>query len=694
MPTTSFTCTGRRGFTGSQSWTSGTCYQGELNGSKCGGEITFNFSGLGALSNISISSIKMTFSVGATGGSYTKYLYLHTGSYNGTSVGSYSFSSLYNTTKSMTFSASSNASGFNTLKNYILAGGSKLGIHNSGKSRGKSSSKSYDYDYLSLTSMTLEITYTYLKSIGTVDASETGSNATLAITAYNSAYSHVVTWRLGENSNSQSLAAGVTSASYAIPHSWLPDAETGTATVELETLDGNGNSMGSNIYSFALSVPASVVPSLGSLTVTPVNAGASSTAAGWGLYIQNKTKATATMGGVSAGSGANIAAYAVTTTPNYGSSTATSLTTSLLNAAGAVTFTATVTDSRGRTATRTASITVQAYAAPQFTATPTAFRCDSNGTRNDTGGRYARLTASFTFSSIKAGSTEKNSLTVKRVTLNSVNTNLTSGTAVTIGANALSPDSSYNAVITLTDAVGSTTTFTVTIPSAKYVLHVRKGGRSIGIFRAAGTTDDDTLHVGGHLALEDNPLPVASGGTGQTTLQAARNAMGLGNTTGALPVANGGTGQTSLQAARNAMGLGNTTEELPVANGGTGAVDAMNARANLSAMLGSYSTNEVDTGCTWIDGKRLYRKTYVFTASTLSIDIADINYEYVQIVSECINYTYNGGGNYWSTSFKWRTDDQDKAHFIINGAILQVRFGTKVAIKSGAWCTLEYTKVS
>lgn len=41
-------------------------------------------------------------------------------------------------------------------------------------------------------------------------------------------------------------------------------------------------------------------------------------------------------------------------------------------------------------------------------------------------------------------------------------------------------------------------------------------------------------------------LPVANGGTGQTTLQALRNAMGLGDTTGVLPVANGGTGLSSL----------------------------------------------------------------------------------------------------------------------------------------------------
>ena len=513
MPTTTFTCTYIKGFTTVwKDWSySNGAYQGQLSGKDCGGEIGFNFSALGPRSNIAISAIKLTFHAGDKGGSYKKYLNLRIGGFNGSSatkVGAFGFSQLYNTTKSINFSASSNAAGFNTLKNYILGGGNTLNTY-VGSTRGKSSSKSYDYDYMNVTSMSLEITYTYLKSTGSIETAQTGSDATLAITAYNSTYSHVVTWRMGGNSHSQSVAAGAASASYTIPHSWLPDAETGTATVELETLDGNGDSLGSNVYSFALSVPASVVPSIGSLTVAPVNAGASSAAAAWGLYIQGKTRAAAAIGNASAGSGATIAGYAISTSPSFGSAALSSLTTELLTAAGTVTITATVTDSRGRTATATATITVQAYAAPVFTATPAAYRCGQDGTRNDTGGVYAKLTAAFGCSSILDGSTEKNSFTVAKVTLNGVDTNLTSGVPAIIGAGALSVDSSYEAVITLVDAVGGTTTFTVTIPSAKYVLHVRKGGRSIGIFRAAGTTDDDTLHVGGAIAM-DNPISLTN----------------------------------------------------------------------------------------------------------------------------------------------------------------------------------------
>lgn len=54
-------------------------------------------------------------------------------------------------------------------------------------------------------------------------------------------------------------------------------------------------------------------------------------------------------------------------------------------------------------------------------------------------------------------------------------------------------------------------------------------------------------------------LSAARGGTGHTTLQATRNAMGLGSTTGALPIANGGTGETTALNALKALGMTVTT---------------------------------------------------------------------------------------------------------------------------------------
>lgn len=68
---------------------------------------------------------------------------------------------------------------------------------------------------------------------------------------------------------------------------------------------------------------------------------------------------------------------------------------------------------------------------------------------------------------------------------------------------------------------------------------------------------------------------------GKASIAHAHNAADI--TEGTLAVARGGTGQTSLQAFRNAAGLGNTTGALPVANGGTGATAAAGARTNIGA---------------------------------------------------------------------------------------------------------------
>ena len=53
---------------------------------------------------------------------------------------------------------------------------------------------------------------------------------------------------------------------------------------------------------------------------------------------------------------------------------------------------------------------------------------------------------------------------------------------------------------------------------------------------------------------EDDVVPIADGGTGATTVAAARNALGLGNTSGAVPIANGGTGKTTAADALAALG--------------------------------------------------------------------------------------------------------------------------------------------
>ena len=83
-------------------------------------------------------------------------------------------------------------------------------------------------------------------------------------------------------------------------------------------------------------------------------------------------------------------------------------------------------------------------------------------------------------------------------------------------------------------------------------------------------------------------IPVTGGGTGATDAAGARSAIGAAAashdhstsdiTSGTLSVGRGGTGQTTLAAFRNSIGLGNSTSTLAIANGGTGATTAAGIR--------------------------------------------------------------------------------------------------------------------
>lgn len=59
----------------------------------------------------------------------------------------------------------------------------------------------------------------------------------------------------------------------------------------------------------------------------------------------------------------------------------------------------------------------------------------------------------------------------------STSATLTSGTAVILGGGNLAIDAVYEATLTLTDTVGTVSTYVVEISSAAYVFHVKKGGK-------------------------------------------------------------------------------------------------------------------------------------------------------------------------------------------------------------------------
>ena len=256
-------------------------------------------------------------------------------------------------------------------------------------------------------------------------------------------YTHRVTWKFGSNSYAQTVAAGATSASYTIPLSWLnaiPSATSGAATATLETVDTSGVSLGSYSYGFTITAPSSVVPTISSVTASPVND--NSVLSGWGIYAYGKSKATLKINGAAGAYGSSIKSYSITTSPNVGSSTASSFTTNLIYTTGTVTVTAKVTDSRGRTTTKTTTFSVYAYGSPYFNSVE-SYRCNSSGTRDDIGGTYARIKATFGRSTLSGSNAVSCRLSMTQIGGSySTSATLTSGTAVILGGGNLAVDAS------------------------------------------------------------------------------------------------------------------------------------------------------------------------------------------------------------------------------------------------------------
>ena len=185
----------------------------------------------------------------------------------------------------------------------------------------------------------MTLTFEYLQSTGSMATASVaaGSAARLNITAYNSAYTHKVTWKFGSHTASADRGRRYCSASSYTSRSRglnaIPNATSGAATATLETIDTSGVSLGSYSYGFTITAPSSVVPTISSVTATPVNDN-SRAISGWGIYVYGKSKAKLTINGAAGAYGSTISSYSITTSPNVGSASSASYTTGLLYSSG------------------------------------------------------------------------------------------------------------------------------------------------------------------------------------------------------------------------------------------------------------------------------------------------------------------------------------------------------------------------
>lgn len=311
----------------------------------------------------------------------------------------------------------------------------------------------------------------------TSSVSVTGGNAvTVAIDCKSSSFTHTVVFSF--ESHSKTTTGVGTSTSYTIPQSWLtaiPNATSGTAKVTVTTYSGNTKIGSAVSKNFKLTVPSSVVPSISSVAIAETESGIN---AQFGGYVQSKSKVKVTIKAAGV-YGSTIKSYK--TTLDGKSYSGSAPTTGTLNTAGNRTVTITVTDSRGRTASTTRTITVIAYAAPKITSFQ-GFRCLADGTENYDG-TYLNAKVNFSVSAVNSKNTAAYTIEYRLKNADEW-TNLTSGAVYALNDNIISAsgfmgiDNSFDIRLTVADFF-ATVQSVIEIPTAFTLLDFNASGKGL-----------------------------------------------------------------------------------------------------------------------------------------------------------------------------------------------------------------------
>lgn len=422
----------------------GTASQGQWDGTGVRTGVLY-FPGLAALKGKIINSVKLTATTGQTGygtaTTKTVYIYnsasqggiktsLNAGHRTGNALGSCKAPMWDNTkTFDVAFMAASIAAGYDT---YCIYNGS-----------------SYT-DYLKWTAVTLEVDWQEPATQPSLSAStvEMGKSVTINTPAVNNAYRHTLRYSFG--SASGTIATGIASSvSWTPPVSLanqIPSATAGSGTIYCDTYSGS-TLLGTKSVSITLTVPGSVVPSAGTLS-----AALAEDTSGTGLYVKGMGKAKLTLSGASGAHGSSITSYTIT--GGGWSATNGALTTGTLASAGSITFTATVTDSRGRKASTTRTISVIDYTKPGV-AVCDVYRCDADGNRKKAGTYFAvEINASY---SAITGNILNITARYKKQSESSYGTaaNVTNNGKTVIGGGNIGASTTYDVLVTVGDKYNS-----------------------------------------------------------------------------------------------------------------------------------------------------------------------------------------------------------------------------------------------
>lgn len=410
---------------------------------------------------------------------------------------------------------------------------------------------------LALGNWIIDVTYELLGNVPSTNVNTATLGSTAIKTTLNkviSGSSTTIRYKIGSTTlATYNIGTGATHT-YTVPTSAgsnFPNAKTATLTIEAETFVGSA-SYGTVSTSVTLNLPSDAAPTA---TCTPSRTWVSGvvSSAQIAAYVQQKSGVNFSLNG-SAKYGASIASYRLTIENKVYTRTGNgSIAHSPIAGSGTVSYTYTVTDSRGLARTYTDTLTVLAWRAPQIAVFAVERVTSDNASAVD--GTYARVTVQATASTLPVDGAQKNSLSYYV---------------------------RYRQAGTETWTNGDTTTVTGGI-SVNQSFMLQKSGANVGTF-------DDLTGYDFQLVISDiyASSTASSSMPTKTIVQHTRKANG------------------SIGFGGEATGTGSEPEY--------DFYGKIHAREGMDGYM-TYTQAESDTGMRWIDGKAIYCR--VFTGTSL-----------------------------------------------------------------------------
>lgn len=360
-------------------------------------------------------------------------------------------------------------------------------------------------------STSFTVGYYGASTISKTSGNTIGSAVTATISRANSNFTHYMWWSFGSKTW-QGIGDGLTTSASFTPATatfapLIPNATSGTLTLILRTYYGSTQIGSDTTKTLTLNLPSSVAPTIGTPTITINNPSAASD---WGPVAGLSTLTVAIpSSGTAAGTGSTIKSYSIS--GGGFSSSSSSLTTGKINGTSAITFTCTVTDARGRTASKTiTSATPVSYSAPSITI-KNAYRATqaSNGTiTKDSNSTGIAVELEYTHSSVGGKNTVSRLVKANSAT----NTSFSSGSTVYLAAGAALTNT-CTVTATISDELGNSDDASFVVYTASRAVNIKKDkdGIAFGGFSTESNVANFfwTIKQGG-VALIDIFYPVGS----------------------------------------------------------------------------------------------------------------------------------------------------------------------------------------